>query len=550
MRTLHLSLGHNASAVLTQNGDVVRGYEQERLDRKKGSSFFPALAINEALSNEDCDDVFISHWRDDFDPAKTETKHYSASFMLRRFPPSRVYAVGGEGKQTHHDAHARSVRAFFKAHTADHERPYVTIVCDGFGTRQECLSVYRDGRLVHRTYGYSLSLGLMYQYTTGWLGMKENEDEYKLLGYEVGAREILGPEQARTRAEAAHADGRLHAQQMLRASVEPYAGGLDASVGIDLQALDVARLHWHNRAQAWWELAGKPSGDRARRSVVALQAQSYLEGALAEIVATFVEEDDDLLLAGGVFYNVKLNNAILNMRRGGRLCVHPLSGDQGAALGLGDIPHGGLCWGDRVLDPHEVSLPNVILSDEAAWPGQAIELLERNRIVSVVRGRAEYGPRALCNTSTLAVPTRRNVAVINALNDRNDVMPMAPVILEERARDAFFARETMRVVGSNHYMVITHEVRADDFPDGVTHPDPTNPFRRTARPQIVPKGYDPALEKVLDALPHFCLINTSYNFHGQPIVHTAGDAIETHRLQCQRARALGLSLPYLILVRS
>ena len=51
--------------------------------------------------------------------------------------------------------------------------------------------------------------------------------------------------------------------------------------------------------------------------------------------------------------------------------------------------------------------------------------LQKNEIVQVVSGNMEFGPRALCNTSTLSLPYVENVEIINSLNKRNTVMPMA-----------------------------------------------------------------------------------------------------------------------------
>jgi len=48
-----------------------------------------------------------------------------------------------------------------------------------------------------------------------------------------------------------------------------------------------------------------------------------------------------------------------------------------------------------------------------------------------VSGNMEFGPRALCNTSTLSLPYAENVEIINSLNKRNTVMPMAPVCLSK-----------------------------------------------------------------------------------------------------------------------
>jgi predicted NodU family carbamoyl transferase len=44
---LALTLGHNSSAVLIQDGEIIAGYEQERFSAKKSDSAFPKDAIKE-----------------------------------------------------------------------------------------------------------------------------------------------------------------------------------------------------------------------------------------------------------------------------------------------------------------------------------------------------------------------------------------------------------------------------------------------------------------------------------------------------------------------
>ena len=66
---------------------------------------------------------------------------------------------------------------------------------DGFGNKEEVLSLYEMNgsklEKILRIYGYEHSMGLMYQYATSFCGMKENEDEYKFLGYESHVGEVL-----------------------------------------------------------------------------------------------------------------------------------------------------------------------------------------------------------------------------------------------------------------------------------------------------------------------------------------------------------------------
>lgn len=82
---------------------------------------------------------------------------------------------------------------------------------------------------------------------------------------------------------------------------------------------------------------------------------------------------------------------------------------------------------------------------------------------------------------------------------------------------------------------------------GVAHKDPLEDVW-TARPQIVDEGDD--VHRLLCLLPDQVLINTSFNYHGEPIVFTEDDACRTHEMQRFRAKTLGLQEPTTLLVRS
>src|SRR5205814_10627246 len=66
------------------------------------------------------------------------------------------------------------------------------------------------------------------------------------------------------------------------------------------------------------------------------------------------------------------------------------------------------------------------------------ELLANERIVGWFQGRMEFGPRALGARSILASPLDPAMhARLYDIKDREDFRPVAPVVLEERARGWF-----------------------------------------------------------------------------------------------------------------
>jgi predicted NodU family carbamoyl transferase len=130
-------------------------------------------------------------------------------------------------------------------------------------------------------------------------------------------------------------------------------------------------------------------------------------------------------------------------------------------------------------------------------------------------------------------------------------MPMAPVMLGSELY-RFEEDEWTRTVGVDEYMIMTYSLKETDplkLTDiaGVVHKHPTN-GKFTARPQIVTKESDKLMFDILSEIDGGILINTSYNYHGEPIILTYENAIATHEKQCETAKELGLPLPYLAII--
>lgn len=547
---LFVSLGHNSSAVFARDGVVIRGYEQERIDRKKSSSAYPRDAIELAVGDSRADVAYVSHWFDDL------TLRNNKYLDLDHLKSVAGTVVGLNDGFTHHDAHAQSAISFFVSNGGKADAAHVVVI-DGFGTNQECFSVYyavypftTRPKLMHRTYGYSRSLGLMYQYTTEYLGLKPNQDEYKLLGYEAHVLEYVPIAHLIEIADAIQRQADHHAWMMLDSTERPsWRGGL-----IDYDALKFAKAYWWEVADRWRKFFPPDLPEAGVRACVAFCAQYFLEQCVIMLLERAIPKSfgpaPHLVLTGGSFYNVKLSRKV-KLKTGRKVFSHPLAGDQGAAMGFSPgLTCAGLTWGARTILGRDGQLPiGVEVVDADQWVPRAAMLLDEGHIVNVVRGGMEFGPRALCNTTTFAMPTPAMVSLINRLNERDDVMPMAPVITRRRAMQLFRHDELLDVPVSDRFMITT--VAFKDAPSplhmGVAHRDPLEDVW-TARPQIVDEGDD--VHRLLCLLPDQVLINTSFNYHGEPIVFTEDDACRTHEMQRFRAKTLGLQEPTTLLVRS
>ena len=288
---------------------------------------------------------------------------------------------------------------------------------------------------------------------------------------------------------------------------------------------------------------------------VAAAVQKRLEDVFLPYLECAVREGGsrDVVLAGGVFGNVKLTQRIVESGMVDRVFVHPAMNDQGIAVGAGleylaltrDVRPSRMrsaFLGPDFTDEQcaaALDAAGLRYREEADIDAAVAELLADGNVVARFSGRMEYGPRALGNRSILYRSDDPSVNDwLNVKLRRREFMPFAPVTLSEHARDCY-----ENLVGSEEcvrFMTIslpcTPYMR--QVSPGAIHVD------GTARPQVITEEDNPGYYRVVrlfhekTGVPS--LINTSFNMHEEPIVCTPEDA-------CRAFVSAGL--PYLAMNR-
>jgi carbamoyltransferase len=279
---------------------------------------------------------------------------------------------------------------------------------------------------------------------------------------------------------------------------------------------------------------------------LAAAAQRILEEVAVEYVDHFRKRHPsrNVLLAGGVFANVRVNQMVAEMPGVEFVYVHQNMGDGGIGTGAA-LLHRHATWG-RPYEPRqpadvyfgpgyddtqieaELKKRGVRYERCADIEGRVARLVHEGKVVARFAGRMEYGPRALGNRSILAHTRDRSINEwLNKRLKRTEFMPFAPSVLGPHAKDLFDGYERGVSAYADTFMTITYRVRPGwrERLQAATHID------GTARPQVVWPEVNPPYYRIiseyhrLSGIP--ALINTSFNMHEEPIVATPADAIRS-----------------------
>jgi len=557
---LILALGnaihHDSAAVVAEDYEILAAVQTERLTRIKGDGRGAhAPTIAEALrvagaklrdvdvlaaSTNAVDVKYFSPWpwRRSVNNAVAKLRGVPRAAAARwhgadyrgltysaKFNPAQYMADIGlrRGAQffsyEHHLAHALSALFF-----TDHDNA-LAYTADGGGDNTFYSAYHLRGRKLRTLHGGSTesfvpggepvdSIGLAYAGMTAALGYRRNRHEGKLTGLAAYGEPLLAGE-LKSHFRIIE-DGRVHA---------------DFNSNEEMQDLI-------------FRLAKTTTPQNAAASI-----QKLTEDVLLQSIGVYLRRTGarQVALAGGVFANVLLNQRIAELPGVEEVFIFPGMGDEGLAVGglyqfllqrdgwpawlsrrrrLENVYWGGAFDGEL---PKVFDAPGIArVEGEGGVAGTAAELLRRGKIVALFCGRMEFGPRALGARSILASPADKSVNdTLNKRLGRTEFMPFAPFVLEEDADEVFRLADAARHAAK--FMTITCEVRGEwrEKIPAVVHLD------GSARPQIVSEAQNPLYADILrrfkqkTGLP--ALINTSFNAHEEPIIHTPAECLRALR---------------------
>jgi carbamoyltransferase len=560
----HYLIGHDAGASLLVDGKLVAAVEEERLTREKKTSDFPFNSVKWCLEYAGVEfsdiDLIAIPWN--FSAQVFDMLLFGIASMPME-PPQKLDFVNRFGELFTKVVGHEAILADFAARTGftpdpdkvvfvQHHLAHATtghylagmkdaafLISDG---RAELFSSlmgeFRDGKIrvfEESTISGNDSIGLLFNSITRYLGFVPNMDEYKVMGLS-GYAEPPSPNPFLEHFVELQENGRYALRfaqdftnfRYLEPLLEQHFGPLEDTLAYKARVASAAQ-----------EMLTVVTSHQLR----ALEAKTDL---------------DHLLFEGGVALNCMNNTKLFEGSRFTEMAVSFAASDTGVAIGAAVY-----AWANHGDNAGQVQAPPSVTpylgpeydaattertlreySDRVKWTrladdeivDQVAKLLTEKVIIGWHQGRIEHGPRALGHRSILANPKFPDIKdIINTrIKHREPFRPFAPIVLESDAPKIFDMGRTTR----SPYMTFVFPVRPEfrDTIPGAVHVD------GTSRIQTITDQDTPLLAALLRQFTTLtdvpCLINTSFNVAGEPIVCTPADALNCF---------LGTEIDYLVL---
>lgn len=513
----------------------------ERLTRQKASGAWPEQALMTLLKSGSLENCLIAENRDVISPRIIEEglnrsfpffdylKHRNLSKFSSHFNEKVKYI-------THHLCHASAALLM-----SPYEKALVLVI-DGAGSNANDFSIehkeikfvpksLRDIEYLEESSVYSIEQGQINCLEKNWqffVKKSQSNDHWFSQGlgslYEKSAEYIFNDKRAAGKVMGLAAFG------------QPFE--------IIDRALFLENLNWSLSFKSSGKKEWESSSHFNTYANVAASVQNHFEKSLINRITELHKKYPDyenLILVGGCALNCTTNMKIFNSGLFKSIYVPPFPGDESIGLGAASYlyhfiqknPWKRRDWVEQngyFGSPNSIPTEEVILNEfkgfEIIKPDSIEKFTAKEisefKIVGWCQGRSETGPRALGNRSILARVDRPGLK--NYLNTkvkmRENFRPYGCSILFEEAHKYFNVPEGFE----NPYMsfaVKTH-FQFVKMLEEVTHYD------GTSRMQTVRESQNSRFYKLIEEVGNLtkipCVLNTSLNVMGEPIVETVKDA--------------------------
>lgn len=557
---------HDSAAAIIRDGEIIAAAQEERFTRKKHDAEFPLNAVKYCLAE-------ASIKPGELDAVAFYDKPISKfSRILKTY-----FGVAPRGLQSfmmampiwlkqklwipleiekslelcgfkdsidiyfpeHHESHAAS--AFFPSRFES----AAILTLDGVGEWATTTMGHGQGNHIKilSELRFPHSLGLLYSAFTYFAGFRVNSGEYKLMG--------LAPY-----GEPKYVD-------LIRDNLLDLKA--DGSFRLNMDCfgyLDGLTMTNDRFAALFGGPARKPESEITQREMDIARSIQVVTEDIVLRMADHIHKltgETNLCMAGGVALNCVANGQLLRRGPFKDIWIQPAAGDAGGALGAALM-----VWHQALNNPRKVarqydSMKGAFLGPEfsdaeiknfleahgykasylpeSEWASTLAKLIDEEKVIGLLQGRMEFGPRALGGRSIIGdARSRKMQSIMNLkIKYRESFRPFAPACLEERVQDYF------ELDKPSPYMLLVAQVKKErccdvtrtlpikerinqvrsDIP-AITHVD------YSARVQTVTEDTNPRFYSLIKAFEertkYGVIINTSFNVRGEPIVCTPEDA--------------------------
>ncbi len=573
MLILGLNMFHaDASAAIIQDGRVVFGIAEERLNRVKHYAGFPTLAIQACLEAvgakiSDIDHIAVGQ---DTDANLAKKVRYAISnpakllnFIRLRRQKREIHGVR-ELIEKHLECDPQALR--FQTHHLEHHIAHIASAyyCspwdkaagfsyDGSGDFVSTMMANCEGNKVNVLDRVFLphSLGSFYTMICEFIGYNRYGDEGKVMG--------LAPYGKDTYCQ--------QVRDLLMTSTAGFEMDLNffqplgSNEGMQIKPDGTVALarHFSGRMAELFGPPREPESEITQRDMdLAYAMQHCFEEVFFHLLNELHKRVplENIAMAGGCALNSVANGKLFSRTPFRHTWIQPAAGDEGLAIGaalhtyysvLGhkrDFVMKNSYLGPEFSDARiESSLKSAGVKyrklDRGPLLDTVTDRIANGDVVGWFQGRMEWGPRALGNRSILAHPGLPNMKeVLNARIKRREwFRPFAPSILQERQADYFEHDHP------SPFMLHVYKIKAEKREQlcAVNHVDDTG------RLQSVSREENPLYYELIQNFDRKTgipvVLNTSFN-ENEPIVCAPEEAVNCFQRTRMDAIAIG---PYVAL---
>ena len=565
---------HDSASCLISNGKIIAAAQEERFTRKKHDSGFPKNSISYCLDEANIDpkkldyivfyekpflkferllETYLAFAPKGFKsfsssmPIWIKEKLFQKVMLINFLKEIFKNEIELEDKilfSEHHLSHAAS--AFYPS-------PFesaAVLTMDGVGEwTTTSLALGRGSELeVVKEIHFPHSLGLLYSAFTYYTGFRVNSGEYKIMGLAPYGKPVY-VDVIKNNLIKINDDGSFNLNMHY----------FDYCTGLTMTNKNFNKL-----------FGGPPRKSESEITQKEMDLAASIQAIAEEVVLKLAKDiqkntnEKNLCLAGGVALNCVANGILLKEKIFENIWIQPAAGDAGGSLGAAltiwykmlkntrELPINPSKMNGAYLGPSYQNEEVKLLLDSCGATyhqydkKELIELvaqqLSQEKAVGWMRGRMEFGPRALGNRSIIGDP--RSPKMQKQLNlkvkYRESFRPFAPSVLREHVSNWFdldidspYMLLVANVLKDKCYEMSEDDrslfgieklnIPRSDIP-AITHID------YSARVQTVHSETNPTYHSLINKFYEITgcpvLVNTSFNVRGEPIVCSPEDAFK------------------------